>query len=133
MSYKQRQRVAFPPFSLFSLFIRNETNVRNDPSFTLSTSSTSMTRPERLQVRHEDSIPSQHTKQKFGKPAYQQHPVEDADAGCPIHKLPHHLKSCSEFRQKPLEERKRFLKDNYICFRCCASTSHHAAQSVTVT
>ncbi len=45
---------------------------------------------------------------------------------CPIHKTPHSLAKCRAFREKPLEDRKRMLKDLHICYKCCASTEHVA-------
>ncbi len=52
--------------------------------------------------------------------------LSDIDRQCPIHKKPHPLKKCRGFRSKPLDERKAFLKENSICFRCCSSTAHLA-------
>ncbi|XP_074518426.1 uncharacterized protein LOC141784488 [Halichoeres trimaculatus] len=51
---------------------------------------------------------------------------EEPDRQCPIHKKPHPLKKCKLFRQKSLEDRKAFLREKYICFRCCGSTQHMA-------
>lgn len=45
---------------------------------------------------------------------------------CPIHDQPQHLKKCHGFRDKTIEDRKAFLKEQGICFRCCASTTHLA-------
>lgn len=51
----------------------------------------------------------------------------DVDRQCPIHKKPHPLKRCRGFRDwRTLEERKAFLKESGICFRCCSSTNHMA-------
>lgn len=51
--------------------------------------------------------------------------VEDPNKNCPLHKkCP--LRKCREFREKPLEQRKAFLKENSMCFRCCSSVSHQA-------
>lgn len=53
---------------------------------------------------------------------------EKPDTGkwCPLHKKPHPLTKCRSFRGKPLEERKAFIKENGICFKCCSSSSHIA-------
>lgn len=45
---------------------------------------------------------------------------------CPIHKKPHPFNKCCGFREKSIEDRKAFLKQNGICFKCVASTSHFA-------
>ncbi len=50
----------------------------------------------------------------------------DCDKLCPIHKKAHPLRKCRIFREKSLEERKAFLKENGICFRCCMSSQHIA-------
>lgn len=51
---------------------------------------------------------------------------EDPDKHCPLHKKTHPLKRCCSFCSKSLEERKTYLKDKNICFKCCASTKHQA-------
>lgn len=51
---------------------------------------------------------------------------EEPDRQCPIHKKPHPLKKCKLFREKPLEERRVYLRENRICFRCCGSVQHMA-------
>ncbi|XP_053323801.1 uncharacterized protein LOC128497662 [Spea bombifrons] len=52
--------------------------------------------------------------------------VQNPSKQCPIHQKPHPLQKCRAFREKPVEDRKRFLKENGICYKCCASTSHFA-------
>lgn len=44
---------------------------------------------------------------------------------CPIHNKRHPLKKCRCFRLK-MQERKAYLKDQGICFKCCSSTTHLA-------
>lgn len=51
---------------------------------------------------------------------------QEPNKHCPIHNKPHPLVKCRAFRNKLLDERKGFLKDNSICYRCCASTKHMA-------
>lgn len=53
-------------------------------------------------------------------------PKDDVAKHCPIHNKPHSLKKCRGFRLKTIEERKAYLKDQGICFKCCSSTSHLA-------
>lgn len=33
---------------------------------------------------------------------------------------------CRAFREKPIEDREIFLKENNVCFKCCSSSSHIA-------
>ncbi|CAC5385276.1 unnamed protein product [Mytilus coruscus] len=42
---------------------------------------------------------------------------------CPLHNSNHSLDKCRGFRMKPIEERRQFLKENKLCFRCF-ETSH---------
>ncbi|CAG2233229.1 unnamed protein product [Mytilus edulis] len=46
------------------------------------------------------------------------------DNHCPLHKTNHSLNNCRAFRLKPLDERRKFIRDNALCFRCCSSTDH---------
>lgn len=46
--------------------------------------------------------------------------------GLRIHNKPHPLAKCRRFRAKHLDERKAYIKERSICFRCCASTRHIA-------
>lgn len=50
----------------------------------------------------------------------------DSDKLCPLHKKDHPLPKCRTFYMKPLDERKAFLKENNICYKCCASFTHMA-------
>lgn len=59
--------------------------------------------------------------------------TDNSERLCPIHKKPHLLQKCRAFREKPLEERKAFLKENRICYKCCISTQHIAKYCETKT
>ncbi|WAR08924.1 LOW QUALITY PROTEIN: hypothetical protein MAR_018882, partial [Mya arenaria] len=49
-----------------------------------------------------------------------------SEPSCPIHTYAlHNLDACRQFRNKPFEERKQFLKDNHMCFKFCTSNSAH--------
>lgn len=142
--YKEQYNVSFPPFAFFTDFICNEARRRNDPSFTLSTPSpvssnsshrfsTDPPKPERVERRsgyikshvsaHKTEVASQHSASQSDSSSSK---LGDIDKQCPIHKKPHPLKKCRGFRSKPLEERKAYLKENGICFKCCSSTAHFA-------
>lgn len=54
--------------------------------------------------------------------------MEEPDRQCPIHRKPHPMKKCKLFRNKTLEERKSYLRENHICYRCCGSTQHMAKE-----
>ncbi|XP_051803959.1 uncharacterized protein LOC127533925 isoform X1 [Acanthochromis polyacanthus] len=127
--YKREHLVPYPPFSFFAEFVQNHADMRTDPSFAFQASSITQRRAEslpakpwkmktpvsvnKLEVKHLPLDPDNKLK-------------EDPNKLCPIHHKPHPLKKCRGFREKPLEERKRFLKEHFICFKCCASTAHQA-------
>ncbi|KAJ8369449.1 hypothetical protein SKAU_G00094770 [Synaphobranchus kaupii] len=52
--------------------------------------------------------------------------VENPDRLCPLHNKPHPLRKFRGFCSKTLEERKAYLKEKHVCFKCCASTTHLA-------
>ncbi len=129
--YKENYQVAFPPFAFFSQFVRSQAKIRNDPSFSFSSSSylstTSRTehKPSGKSTvnvhRTEVSSPTLDLQSKQS-----QKRIESPDRQCPIHRKPHPLKKCKAFREKSIEERRSFLKENQICFRCCDSNKHIA-------
>lgn len=127
--YKEDYRVAFPPFSFFSRFIRNQVKTRNDPRFTLYTSTNQVSMKGEEPARYSSKTPvtvyktdvSSEPSDHQTKPSKTK--VESPDLHCPIHNKPHPLKKCRGFRYKTLDERKSYLKENGICFRCCGSNS----------
>ena len=130
--YKKEHGVPFPPFSYFVDFVYSQAEMRIDPSFAIS-SSTTMTfssekqSPNQLKSKNPISV----HKTEVGKPTP---PSSDysrslnPDKQCPIHNKPHSLRKCRGFRAKPLEERKTYLREHAICYRCCASTTHQAKE-----
>ncbi len=129
--YKDEHYVSFPPFSFFTQFVCCEARIRNDPSFKLSTSNTSTPRYEKPSFRntaskgfisaHKTDITTSLESQTDKKDKR-----GDLTKICPIHNKPHPLAKCRGFRAKPIEERRIYLKENNVCFRCCASMSHLA-------
>lgn len=120
-SYKEENFGHFPPFEYFCKFVCYEAKKRNDPSFKYQISTTTQIKPTRTTSSYNN----------FNKPisVYKTHVAitnEDPNKICPFHNKPHPLKKCRVFRNKTLEERKAFLKEKGICFKCCSSTSHLA-------
>lgn len=120
--------MVFPSFSVFSEFVKKEARARNDPSFNTS-SLTSVGFKKERPLRNYNTRPpvtvnktdvSAEVPTKLGKV------VEDLSRQCPIHQKPHPLKRCRGFRSMLLQDRKNFIKDNNICYRCLASSSHQA-------
>lgn len=46
----------------------------------------------------------------------------DIENLCPIHRSNHSLEHCRAFRAKPLDQRRKILKDNNMCFKCLSKT-----------
>lgn len=137
--YKQQHNAPFPPFSFFVDFICNEARTRNDPSFDLNMSTVGSPKPEKLPPKHNNQRTSISVHKTYVSPSGSFHPSNtpanmngiqrtnnEYVRQCPLHKKPHSLQKCRGFRMKPLEERKAILRENSICFRCCASSTHLA-------
>lgn len=130
--YKDEHRGHFPPFSYFTDCICYEARTRNDPSFALSTNSSAPERGDKSNSRysytrtpisvHKTDVSSAEDPSRDTTIKKNPGPGKN----CPVHNKPHPLRKFRGFRAKPLEERKAFLKENGICYRCCASTSHLA-------
>lgn len=127
--YKEAYRASYPPFSIFAKFVCDQAKILNDPSFTALTGP-SMNKTERpfkqnltpVSVRRTDvSVDTDNHQDNSGEKA----PI-DLDKQCPLHLKPHPLRKCRGFRSKSLDERKTYLRDKNICYRCCASSSHLA-------
>ncbi|XP_012817189.1 uncharacterized protein LOC105947022 [Xenopus tropicalis] len=131
-NYKELHHVHFPPFSFFENFVIQQAKRHNDPGFFLAPQSFDGQKLERdfhknathrtPVLVHKTVIPSATPSQKESTNPK----TTDLTQGCPIHHKPHSLLKFRGFRTKPLEERKTFLKQNNICYCCCASTSHVA-------
>nr|XP_055029189.1 uncharacterized protein LOC129418268 [Misgurnus anguillicaudatus] len=121
--YKVDYNATFPPFSTFSNFVREQARIRNDPSFSfLSAAQSKFDRPVKNSSRPMITV----KKTEITEGNETTDISEDPDKQCPLHKKPHPLRRCRSFRSKSLEERKTYLKDKNICFKCCASTKHQA-------
>ena len=131
--FKEQHRVPYPPFSVFVNFICEEAKTRNDPSFTSITGSWCGAKTEKSgiasnQVRTSVAVKktevSAESNDSGGTTATQ--PDDNPDRQCPLHNKPHPLRKCRGFRNKTLDERKAYLKEKRICFKCCASSTHVA-------
>ncbi len=125
--FKEEFGVTYPPFSFFTQFMCNHAKTRNDPSFAFSSSC----RPqyEGFTVKHTNfKTPVLVHKTEISHSTSQDKmPSRDEPAKfCPIHNKPHPLRKCRGFRLKTIDDRKAYLKEQGICFRCCSSSSHFA-------
>ncbi|XP_077134864.1 uncharacterized protein LOC143788838 [Ranitomeya variabilis] len=132
--YKQAHKVPFPPFRVFVDFVAQQAKVRNDPSFdfTMSCTAASGVKPSKTPVAvHKTNVTSTGFLYRASKSSPEEDKPQDLSKYCPLHKKPHPLLKCRAFREKSLEDRKSFLKENKICFRCCTTTSHFAKNCET--
>ncbi|XP_034547118.1 uncharacterized protein LOC117818374 isoform X1 [Notolabrus celidotus] len=123
--YKEQHRVSYPPFSVFVNFVCEEAKVRNDPSFANITGTLFATKTEKSYSPNYQPF-NQHVKSTVAVRKTEISSDGDPDKLCPLHNKPHPLRKCRGFRNKTIEERKAYLKEKSICFRCCASSTHIA-------
>ncbi|XP_076869614.1 uncharacterized protein LOC143519746 [Brachyhypopomus gauderio] len=125
--FKEDHGVAFPPFPLFSEFVRQQAKVRNDPSFAFTTST--LSKPDKV-TKHSQkatvAVYKTDATSKYSDGHATEKKTTEPDRECPLHKKPHPLKKCRAFRIKTIDERRAYLKDNHICYKCCGSTEHIA-------
>ncbi|XP_056016957.1 uncharacterized protein LOC130053618 [Ostrea edulis] len=109
VAYMTMNEVSFPPFRVFARFIRGQAKIRNNPSFAYDNKRDTLRRiPERVSTKKTDCVQ-----------------MDDVSVRkCPLHGTHHSLNKCRTFRQKSLDERRKFLKEKNICFKCCDSHSH---------
>jgi hypothetical protein len=117
----KEHHTAYPPFTHFSEFLRDQSHIRNNPSFQY----------ESMSIENDSmQIPSVVVKKTCDVPREIQNSTPSNDDNsvirkCPLHNLDHPLNKCRTFRSKTIQERIKFLMGKNICFRCCASTTHY--------
>lgn len=96
----------------------------NDPDLTYSIESSTTSRPSRPLA----DIRKQPTVYTVG--CLYTEVLGDSEQGkqekCPIYHSNHSLNKCREFLKKPFKDRKKLIRDNHICFKCCLTTNHTA-------
>lgn len=123
--YKQEYRVSCPPFSFFCDFICCEARMRNDHIFNMIIHNATSFKGERFLSKAIRSPVTVHKTEinKVTEGDESNMAKENLSRQCPIHKKPHPLRKCRGFREKTLQERKAYLKENSICFRSGVSNS----------
>ena len=110
VKYKGSHHGQFPPFAEFVQFVQAESITRNDPAFQYQENDT-----------HRSFAKTPATKVNVHKASV----VSDtAGLKCIIHGQSHELNECRGFVSKPMWSRKKLLKDNNVCWRCCNSKEH---------
>ncbi|XP_056093862.1 uncharacterized protein LOC130072671 [Rhinichthys klamathensis goyatoka] len=131
--YKDQHRVPYPPFGIFVNFVCEQARTRNDPSFASITGAWCATKTEKSvyqpashHVRTSVAVRRTEISTSDSDNTTVVRKQEDPDKQCPLHNKPHPLRKCRGFRNKTFEERKAYLKEKRICFKCCASSTHVA-------
>ncbi|KAK3086675.1 hypothetical protein FSP39_021786 [Pinctada imbricata] len=107
--------------------------MRNDPSFSYddyTTNSPSIRSPGlRGNMRSGQVVKANKTDAGFSNhQSNQQANSENTENAqvCPVHGTNHSLNMCRAFRNKTIDERKKFLQENGLCFKCCGPRRHIA-------
>lgn len=120
--YKQEHKVAFPPFHFFTQLAK----ARNDLSFNLLSVSNTVNRSRFVESHGKGQRSLSVHKTEVFPSSNSTSSVEGPDKFCPVHHKPHPLRRCRGFRERPIDKRKKILKEHNICFKCCASDKHVA-------
>ena len=122
-NFKRRTRLPYPTFPVFVEFLETITKMRNDPSLQFDVSLDS-NKGEQQKV-YKGRRPSLRNKAPVTvfKTQLRNSPPQKSNSltttGCPIHEsMKHTLNECRQFRARPIEERRTFIKENGYCFRC---------------
>ena len=130
VSHKNQQKVSFPTFTVFAQFVREMSRIKNDPEFMYELPSENNSKKSVVQSaptpkRHRPSLPSRPLV------AARKTDLDQTSLStrigpelCPLHKTKHSLNKYKAFKAKSFEDRRKFLKDNRICYKCCESDQH---------
>ncbi|XP_065925824.1 uncharacterized protein [Magallana gigas] len=119
VKYKIQNIVPYPPFQEFVKFIHELSISLNDPSFSFESSSPVGMDKQRF-TRRPATVMSRKTevqeeKENIRKEMCSLHP----------HAISHNLDECQLFMRKPMEERRRYVTENKLCFRCLRTKFHN--------
>ncbi|CAG2224725.1 unnamed protein product [Mytilus edulis] len=127
-NYKKSKNVPYPPFSFFVEFISDQASKYNDPGFKFESdqnnnspqardkeSGRSSQRP-RLSARNINVSKTEIATSTEG--------IKPIKLKCAIHKTNHSLNDCRSFLSKSIEDRRKIIKENSICFKCINSKDH---------
>ena len=114
--YKQTHHVAFPPFGVFANFLREISKIRNDPGLCY----------DNVDVFKKGGAKGVNIQQSVSarKTGVTQQAEGLQDKKCPLHGTNHSLNDCRSFKSKRFDDRKKFVRDNGFCFKCCESSDH---------
>lgn len=123
VNYNKNHGTVFPPFHVFCQFIHEQAKIKNNPSFLYESHTNEPKVDKRFGnqtthiVRSKKTEVTQSTDDRNTV-------ISEPSEICPIHGTRHALNDCKAFKSKPIFERRKFLKQKRICFRCCSSVKH---------
>ena len=120
-NFKKDHNVTYPRFWVFTEFVHDQAKIRNDPGFIYT-----QIPSEKPQI-HSQKKTFISAKKTDVKKENKSETNGDAPR-CPMHKTKHSIHNCRGFKSLSFEERRAFLKNNHLCFKCCASTDHGARE-----
>lgn len=118
VKYTNEHNAVYPPFHVFVRFVQEQSRIKNNPSFMYNSSLTStnkITSPRNTTSNKAERVLTRKT-------SVSETLSSDIENLCPIHRSNHSLEHCRAFRAKPLDQRRKILKDNNMCFKCLSKT-----------
>lgn len=121
--YMERYQVCYPPFTHFCQFIREQSKIRNNPSFQY-TCPLANASSFRNNGDNRTKISARKTSTEVAQSSV---PTENAESSkdvtevCPLHNMNHSLLKCHKFKAKPIDVRRKFLYERKLCYRCCSN------------
>lgn len=124
-AYKSTYQIPFVPFLFFVKFIQDISAIKNDPVFINHNVQDPI--PERNNNRDLRKVPHGSATVFIRKRYIGTHNDKKYTFDrCPIHTANYAFSACRTFIGKSIDEKKQFLKENIICYKCCRSNEHMA-------
>ncbi|XP_062607667.1 uncharacterized protein LOC134269481 [Saccostrea cucullata] len=124
VKFKIKHNIPFPPFKELVKFIHELSVSLNDPGFVFDTSSPFAGKDKPKLTKKPTSVVSKKTDVHTGS---DENPKKGS---CPLHPnaISHFLDECQLFMKKPMEERRRYVLENKLCFKCLRTNCHTKRQ-----
>ncbi|XP_069108188.1 uncharacterized protein [Argopecten irradians] len=125
--YKRTHGAMFPPFSFFITFVSEMATVMNDPGLTVDIGE----QHNNTTSRRQD--PKQKSDIRVRKTEVQTDKTTNGKS-CPIHPQSnsHSIDQCKDFKKRSLDEKREYIRQNRLCFRCIgpAHTARNCKEDV---
>ena len=108
LKYKVEKDILYAPFVFFNTFLKEMSIRMNDPNFAFDESPSLIENREKAKTGrgHVKTYKTKFTTQKLSK--------------CPLHETnAHSLSNYRIFKNKTMEEKKSFISQHGLYFRCC--------------